>query len=88
MIPYVNAMWEVAPDIMMCIEVVHGLTSRGALVTWASYGTSQEGFSFESRGVSILMLEGDLIAHGEIFDEAHLDAALAKFEELNRAVHS
>jgi hypothetical protein len=30
------------------------------------------------------MLEGDLIAHGEIFDQAHLDAALATFEELNR----
>jgi hypothetical protein len=84
MIPYVNAMWEVAPDIMMCIEVVHRLTSGGALVTWASYGTSQEGFSFESRGVSILMLEGDLIAHGEIFDEEHLDAAFVTFEELNR----
>jgi hypothetical protein len=84
MIPYVNAMWELAPDIMMCIEVVHRLTSRGALVTWASYGTSQEGFTFESRGLSILMLKGDLIAHGEIFDEEHLDAALVTFEELNR----
>ena len=31
------------------------------------------------------MVEGDLINRCEIFDEADIDAALARFDELNRA---
>ena len=82
-VPFVNATWDVSPDIAMRIEAVHRLTDLGAVVTWASYGTSQKGFKAEWRGLNILTVQGDLISHGEIFDEGDLDAAFARFDELS-----
>ncbi len=35
-------------------------------------------------GINILTVQGDLISRGEIFDEADLVAALARFDELGR----
>ena len=46
-------------------------------------GTSQEGFDAEWRVIASLTVEGDLINRCEIFDEADLDAALARFDELS-----
>ena len=43
---------------------------------------SQEGFAAEWREVDVLMVEGDIVNHCEIFDEADIDAALARFDEL------
>ena len=54
------------------------------MVTFASDGTSEKGFAAEWRGLNILTVEGDLIDHGEIFDEDDLEAALARFDELTR----
>ncbi len=34
----------------------------------------------------ILTVEGDLINRGELFDEAELDAAIARFDQLSRPV--
>ena len=48
------------------------------------YGTSDEGFVAEWRMIDLFTVEGDLISRCEIFDEADLDAALARFEELQR----
>ena len=67
------------------VETVHRLSDRGAVFTWAGHGTSQEGFEAEWRGINVLTVEGDLINRGEIFDEADIDAALARFEELHRS---
>ena len=64
------------------IETVHRLTDLGAVFTWAGHGNSQEGFEAEWRGINVITVEGDLIDCGEIFDETDLDAALARFEEL------
>src|SRR5262249_60268264 len=36
------------------------------------------------RGLALLTVEGDMVARCEVFDEADLDAALAKFDELSR----
>ncbi|MFY9921213.1 MAG: hypothetical protein WAL26_22880, partial [Mycobacterium sp.] len=83
-VPFVNATWDVSPDIAMRIEAVHRLTDLGAVVTWASYGTSQKGFKAEWRGLNILTVQGDLISHAEIFDETDLEAAFARFDELSR----
>ena len=47
------------------------------------YGTSDEGFVAEWRMIDLFTVEGDLISRCEIFDEADLDAALARFEELH-----
>ena len=81
-IAYIRAGWELDQRITTYIENVHRLTNLGAVVTHAAYGTSKEGFDAEWRGVQILTVEGEMISRSELFDEADLDAALARFEEL------
>jgi hypothetical protein len=66
------------------VEAVHRLNDFGAVVTLVSNGTSEEGFDGEWRMTDIFAVEGDLISRCEVFDETDLDAALARFEELNR----
>ena len=79
---YLRATWELTPQGTTYIEAVHRLNDIGAVLTHAAYGTSQEGFVAEWRGVDLLTVEGDLVRRGETFDEADLDAALARFDEL------
>jgi hypothetical protein len=83
-IPYVWAAWDVAPDINIYILAVHRLSSLGAVVTYAANGTSEEGFDAEWREITELTFKGDLISRCEIFDEADIDSALARFDELDR----
>jgi hypothetical protein len=83
-IPYVRATWDVTPDFKTHVEVVHRLTDLGAVVCWASYGTSQEGFHAEWRGITLSTLEGDQINRCEMFDETDLDDALARFDGLEQ----
>lgn len=47
-------------------------------------GTSREGFDAEWREIGLFAFEGDLLCRFEIFDEADLDAALMRFDELDR----
>ncbi len=65
------------------IEAVHRLSDLGAVVTHAAHGTSQEGFDAEWRVIDLVTVEGDLVNRCEMFDEADLDAALARFDELS-----
>ena len=81
---YVRASWELTPDFHILIESVHRLSDLGVVVTHASRGTSQNGFDAEWRQITLLTVEGDLGNHCEIFDEADLDLALARFEELSK----
>ena len=74
--------WDRTPVLSNYIETVHRLSNFGAVVTHAAHGTSQEGFDAEWRLIAVLMLDGDRIGRLELFDEADLDAALARFEEL------
>ena len=83
MIPYIRAVWDLAPDLSTHVEAVHRLSDVGAVVTHAAYGTS-EGFEAEWRVISLLTVKGDLINRCERFDEADIDAALARFDELSR----
>ena len=78
-------MWDLTPDLSIYIEAVHRLSDLGAVVTHVAHGTSQEGFDAEWRMIDVLTVEGDLINRCEIFDEADLDAALARFDELQPA---
>ena len=80
---YIRASLEDTAD-RLYIETVHRLNNLGAVVTNVAHATSQEGFDAEWRMVLLMTVEGDLINRGEIFDEADLDAALARFEELSR----
>ena len=63
---------------------MHRLSDLGAVVTEAAHGTSQEGFDAEWRVITVLTVDGDLINRCELFDEADIDAALARFDELSR----
>ncbi|WP_442387489.1 BTAD domain-containing putative transcriptional regulator [Mycobacterium sp.] len=77
-----RSIWDIAPDLSLCIEAVHRLGELGAVVTQTLKGTSQEGFDAEWRTIDIFAFEGDLLSRCEVYDEADLDAVLARFEEL------
>jgi hypothetical protein len=77
-----RAVWDLTPDLTTHIEAVHRLSSFGAVVTYTAHGTSREGFDAEWRMIEILTVERARLNRCEIFDEADLDAALARFEEL------
>ena len=79
----IRAIWDLTPDLSTRIEAVHRLGSFGAVVTYTAHGTSTEGFAAEWRVVDLLTVEGDRISRFEFFDEADLDAALARFDELS-----
>ena len=80
---YVRGGWNYISDISFRIEAVHQLSNLGAVVTQAGRGTSQEGFEAEWREIHLMTVEGDLFNRSEMFDEADIDAALARFEELH-----
>lgn len=82
--PYIHATWDVAPDINLYIETPHRLSELGALFTQVLKGTSNEGFDAEWRDVIILTVDGEQLSSLEVFDEADLDAALVRFDELSR----
>jgi len=78
----VGAVLSLIPDASVCIQSVLRLNDHGAVVAQRLKGTSAEGFCAEWRMANIYLVEGDLISRAEIFDEADLDAALARFDEL------
>ncbi len=82
MIAYVHAAWDDSPDTKIYIGAVHRLNKIGAVVTHMARGVSQEGFDAEWRDVHVLVVEGDMLSRSELFDDADLDAAIARFEEL------
>ncbi|OBB48199.1 hypothetical protein A5752_22590 [Mycobacterium sp. 852002-51961_SCH5331710] len=83
--PYVRTSWELSPDITNYIETVHILNDFGAVVTRVATGTSKEGFLAEWRVITLATFDGDLLSRVELFDETDLDAAVARFKELNRS---
>ena len=62
---------------------MHRLNNLGAVFTQVLNLSSQEGFDAEWRIVALMTVEGDLVSRAELFDEADLDAAIAKFEQLS-----
>ena len=84
LIAYFRAGWDLKQDIRTYVEVVHRLSDLGAVCTHAAHGISHEGFDAEWRGVDLLTVEGDMVNRCEVFEEADLDAAIARFEQLNR----
>ncbi|OBF12263.1 hypothetical protein A5730_05190 [Mycobacterium sp. ACS4054] len=79
---YVQATWEIAPDLKMYIEKVHRLTDAGSVITHSGYGTSHEGFDAEWRETILYTCRDGVMNRCEMFDEEDLEAALARFEEL------
>ena len=62
---------------------MHRLSDLGAVCTHAGHGISHDGFDAEWRGVDLLTVEGDLVNRCEVFDEADLEAAITRFDELH-----
>ena len=81
---YLVASWELMPQASLYVAAVHRLSNLGAVFTQVMKGASREGFDAEWREIGVLTVEGDLISRAELFDEADLDVALAKFDELDR----
>ena len=79
---YIRATWDVAPHISNRIVAVHRLGDRGAVFTQSVQATSRDGFNGKWRDVVVLTVDGDMINHCEVFDEADFDDAVARFDEL------
>ena len=79
-----RAFWDLTPNARFRIEAVHRLSSFGAVATHTAEAISVEGSSVEWRVVMIITVEGERFKHWELFDEAHLDVALTRFDELSR----
>ena len=79
-----GAAWNLQSDLSNFIVATHRLTDLGGVFTHMAHETSQEGFYAEWRVVSVLTLKGDMVNRAEVFDEADLNAALARFDELSR----
>ncbi len=81
---YFRAGRDLGQDIHTYVEVVHRLSELGAVCTHVGHGVSREGFEAEWRGIDLLTVDGDMVNRGEVFDEADLDTAIARFDQLNR----
>ena len=84
LIEYFRAGWDLGQDIRTYVEVVHRLSELGAVCTHAGHGVSHEGFDAEWHGVDLLTVEGDMVNRCEAFDDADLDAAIARFDQLSQ----
>jgi len=82
MAAYLRAAWELAQDGAVHIEAVHRLNNVGAVMSHLVRGTSTEGFDAEWREIIFLTFDGDRVSRCEMFDEADLAAALARFDVL------
>src|SRR5262249_54924175 len=80
--PYLRAAWGDMRGISIYVEAMHRLSNLGAVITYWAHGTSQQGFAAEWRDIAVFTVQEGRINRCEIFDEADLDAALARFEEL------
>ena len=58
---YTRASWNQMPDISYRIETVHRLSDRGAVITHAIGGTSQDGFEAEWREIHRMTVEGEMV---------------------------
>jgi hypothetical protein len=79
---FIRADWDLMPEISIYMEAVHRLSDLGVVVTHTARGVSHEDFDVEWRMINLFRADGNLISRCEMFDEADLDAALARFEDL------
>ncbi|WP_082959289.1 BTAD domain-containing putative transcriptional regulator, partial [Mycobacterium mantenii] len=83
-LPALLASWNLTHNLSSFVEAAHRLNSHGAVVSTVSHETSPEGLNAEWRAICVLMIDGDRICRSEFFDEADLDAALTRFDQLSR----
>lgn len=85
---YIRSARELTPDLRIVVEAVHRLNNLGAVVTHTAYGTTGTGFGAEWRMIDIYTRNGNMISRCEMFDEAELEIALARFDELSGSSES
>ena len=78
-----SAMVEI-PEVTMRVVAVHALTEDGVVVSELSAGESREGLAVENLNLHVGIFSEGVLTRLEIFGEADLDAALARFEALRR----
>ncbi len=83
-VPFIAATWNVVPDLKGHMEAVHRLTNSGAVITAVLSGASRDGFEAEWREIALFAFEGNRVCRFEVFDEADIDVALERFDELER----
>jgi class 3 adenylate cyclase len=79
-----NGASDVTPDVKLYVESVHRLSDLGAAVTYIARGTTPDGFRAEWREVALSVVNGEAVSRCEIFEDADIAAALARFDELDR----
>ncbi|ASW90010.1 regulator [Mycobacterium marseillense] len=84
LIAYIRSGTDQGQDIKTYVQTAHRLDDHGAVLTYAACETSREGFEAEWRGIALLIVEHDMVNRTELFDEADVDAAIARFDELSR----
>ena len=84
---YLQAAWDLGVDVKMHIDTVHQLSDFGAIITHTAHGTSQEGSDVEWREINLLTIDGERFTRCELFDEADIDAALARLRNCTRRRH-
>jgi hypothetical protein len=75
---------SLAPDFWVEFAEVLTCSAVGMVGRMALKGTSIDGVAIEIPYVLLILLDGDRVTRFEAFDETDIDAALARFEELNR----
>lgn len=88
MTAYIRAAWDLEDEVKVYVEAVHRLSDVGAVLTFVTRGTSQDGFDAEWRTVELVTVEGDMSSRCELFDESDLGNAFARFDELQRPPRS
>jgi hypothetical protein len=81
----IRAIFEIHSTYSVYVEAVHRLDELGAVYTQVHSGTSHDGVDAEWRIIEVQTVDGDLLSRAEVFDEADLDPAFARFDELHRA---
>ncbi|MDT7736533.1 MAG: hypothetical protein QOE12_3707, partial [Mycobacterium sp.] len=81
---YIRAGYDLGQHIRPYIEAVHRLSDLGAVCSYAAHGFSDQGFDAEWQGISPASVNGDMLNRCEFFDEADIDLAITRFEELSR----
>ncbi len=77
------AAWNSTSDLTNRVVTVYRLSDLGAVISHTAHEISEEGFRAEWRVVSVVTVDGDMVNRCEIFDEADLEAAIERFDQLN-----
>ena len=78
-----SAAWNSTSDLTNRVVTVHRLSDLGAVISHTAHEISEEGFRAEWRVVSVVTVDGDMVNRCEVFDEADLEAAIERFDQLS-----